>query len=231
MTKFKTLLSLILICFFTLGETDLQAKTFKRKTEHTVSKRSKRKIKKRIKRNNRRKYKCPTFASKKMEEAIKIYSNQYGVPEKIAFNIAYTETGYKGPHHKSYNPARVSRCGALGPMQLMPRYAKKYLPSKRSPRDLLHDVYLNVEISMKMLASLKDRFGTWERAVAAYATGNPRPNFYSRRIMLNDFSERWVTPKNPVMCLPDPPCFYNSDSPSHNPDYSFWKDSISVIPF
>jgi len=218
---------ILLLSFFSLGTLESQSKTHSKKTENVTSKRQKRKIKKRARRNNKRKSKCPSFAAKKMEEAIKIYSNLHGVPQRIAFNIAYTETRYLGPHHKKYNPARISRCGALGPMQIMPRYAKVYLPKGKRSRDLLHDVYLNVEISMKMLAKLKEVYGTWDRAVAAYSSGNPRINAYSRKIMGSDFSKYWVKSKGTEDCLPDPPCYYMTDSIQGSPIFSFLNHEIS----
>lgn len=132
-----------------------------------------------------------TIKSQKLYECIEKYSEELGVPKHIAYNIARLETGYKGPTHKNYNPHRRSRCGAVGPMQIIPRYAKK-LEKNLSNKILMYDIETNVRISLKMLKKHYNRYHSWEKAVACYHKGNPRPNKYSRYVTTNyDYHRKW----------------------------------------
>ena len=120
--------------------------------------------------------------SVRMYFALKKYSEKYEVPEEIAYSFAYHETGYRGPNHRSYEWRLISSAGALGPMQIMPRSARRFAPKKYSDSLLLHDIEFNVETSMRMLRFLKNRFGRWDLAAGAYNTGKPIINNYARQV-------------------------------------------------
>jgi soluble lytic murein transglycosylase-like protein len=132
-----------------------------------------------------------TIKSQKLYESIEKYSDEYNVPKHIAYNIAYMETGYRGPNHNNYNPHRRSRCGAVGPMQIIPRYAKK-LEKKVTNKILMYDIDKNVRISMKMLKIHYLKYRSWDKAVACYHKGNPKSNKYSRFVTTNyDYDRKW----------------------------------------
>lgn len=113
------------------------------------------------------------------------YSEKYEVPLQIALGIAKAETGYEGPFHWDYNPVRVSSAGACGAMQVLPSTAT-YIYGERVTKDqLLNDLELNVEISMKYMAYLYKMSKRWDIALGYYNTGTPVVNNYAMRIMKN----------------------------------------------
>lgn len=131
--------------------------------------------------------------AERMYEAIILYADSFDVPLHIAFNVATIETGYRGPNDSAYKHARVSKAGAVGPMQIMPQYASWFagFPVKR--QELKDSIELNVWLSMKILNYQYNRFGTWEKALGAYNTGQPVINKYARNGVQRDFFEkRWI---------------------------------------
>lgn len=115
------------------------------------------------------------------------YSQEYGVPLDIALGVAYQETRYQGPFHWTYVHNITSPSGAVGPMQVIPRYATKFNDGKRvSAFELRNNIELNVRVSMRMLSYLKRRYGSWGLALGAYNTGKPCYNSYASRIMSLD---------------------------------------------
>lgn len=113
---------------------------------------------------------------------IKKYSKKFGVPEEFAFAIAYHETRYQGPLHFEYDHKKVSSAGAVGPMQIIPRYAHKYAGRVITAEELKNDIELNVRISMQMLKKWHKKFGDWAMAAGAYNTGKPIINAYARSV-------------------------------------------------
>jgi len=131
--------------------------------------------------------------AERMYEAIIAYADSFDVPLHIAFNVATIETGYRGPNDTAYVHNKVSPAGAVGPMQIMPKYASWFagFPVKR--QELKDSIELNVWLSMKILNYQYDRFGTWEKALGAYNTGRPIINTYARNGVRRDFFEkRWI---------------------------------------
>ena len=130
--------------------------------------------------------------SELMFYSIEKYSEMYNIPKHIAYNIAFLETGYKGPNHSKYKPHQRSRCGAVGPMQIIPKYGKKY-GKNVNKKTLMYDIETNVTVSMKMLKNLFVKYKSWEKAVAHYHKGNPKPNKYSKYVTTNyTYSNKWV---------------------------------------
>ncbi len=130
-----------------------------------------------------------------MYENIERYSDKYRIPKYIAYNISFLETRYQGPFHWKYNPNQTSSAGALGPMQIMPGTAKmvqKYIV----PNDKLKtDIKLNVEISMKLLRKLYDKYHNWAVVCGCYNTGKPMINDYARYCINNlNYQSKWVRP-------------------------------------
>jgi soluble lytic murein transglycosylase-like protein len=120
-------------------------------------------------------------AAERMYSAITAYADTFNVPLHIAFNVATIETSYRGPEDSTYNHKRISSAGAVGPMQIMPKYASWFagFPVKR--QELKDSIELNVWLSMKILNYQYNRFGTWEKALGAYNTGRPIINSYAKK--------------------------------------------------
>lgn len=118
---------------------------------------------------------------------IKKYSKEYGVPEAYAFAVAYQETGYKGPLDFDYDHKRVSSAGAVGPMQIIPRYAGRYAGRPVTSEELKNDIQLNVRVSMKMLRSWYNIHRDWGLAAGAYNTGRPIMNEYARAVANKEY--------------------------------------------
>ena len=110
------------------------------------------------------------------------YSNEYGVPFEIAIGVAREETGYLGPFHWAYEPDRTSYANAYGAMQIQVPTANDNWSDKVTANMLLTDLDLNVHISMKLLARLRKKYGSWQVALGAYNSGRPIVNEYAVRI-------------------------------------------------
>jgi soluble lytic murein transglycosylase-like protein len=135
--------------------------------------------------------------SLKMYYCLKKYSKMYNIPEGYAFSIAYHETKYQGPFHSNYNWSRESTAGAVGPMQIIPKYgkiyAKKYLNKNITIDELNEDIELNVQLSMLMLRDwVKMSKGNWKLAFGGYNTGKLMINQYA----LNVYNKDYVWLKN-----------------------------------
>jgi soluble lytic murein transglycosylase-like protein len=132
--------------------------------------------------------------SLKMYESIEKYSKKYEIPKHIAYNIAYLETRYRGPFDFKYNGSLISSAGAKGPMQIMPTTAKYISGKNISNKELLHNVELNVEISMKLLNKLHKSYSDWSIVCGYYNTGYPKVNEYSQYCIKNkDYTQKWVS--------------------------------------
>lgn len=132
--------------------------------------------------------------AEKMYESIIQYSDSFNVPEKIAFNVAYLETKYKGPFDSTYNHKLVSKAGAVGAMQIMPRYASYFAGFNVNRTELKDSIDLNVFISMKILSQLYDKYEDWKKVLGAYNTGKPIVNGYAKKGTSMDYRDYWIKP-------------------------------------
>lgn len=131
--------------------------------------------------------------SLKMYYLIEKYSIEYSVPKHIAYNVAFLETGYKGPFHWKYNPHQTSVAGALGPMQIMPKTGKWLTNGESTKDELKMDIELNIRLSMKLLNWLYDRYGDWGLACGYYNTGYPKINDYAEYCIENlNYKSKWI---------------------------------------
>lgn len=129
-----------------------------------------------------------------MYNSIEKYATQYKVPKYIAYNVAYLETGYRGPFHWYYKPEQVSHMGAVGPMQIIPQYAHPYADKRVSTSELLKDIDLNVKVSMKMLKQWYSIHGNWVEACGAYNSGQPIHNEYAIFCANNkNYKNNWIS--------------------------------------
>lgn len=131
--------------------------------------------------------------SLEMYENLERYSDSFNIPKHIAYNIAYQETGYRGPLHWDYNPNQTSSAGAVGPMQIIPKYAHYFAGRKVTAEELKDSVELSVRISMKMLRYWYNIHKDWTLACGAYNSGRPIRNEYAVTATTNkDYKNRWI---------------------------------------
>jgi soluble lytic murein transglycosylase-like protein len=135
-------------------------------------------------------------AALRMYRAIMLYSGMYQVPKHVAFNIAHLETTYRGPQDSTYNPSRVSKMGAMGPMQIMYRYASHFAERKVTKSELRDSIEFNVNLSMKILAQNYKRYKSWKKAAGAYNTGRPVINHYAKEAVKKDYQRNWLQEEN-----------------------------------
>lgn len=131
-------------------------------------------------------------AALRMYRAIMLYSGMYQVPKHVAFNIAHLETTYRGPQDSTYNPSRVSKMGAMGPMQIRYKYASYFAERKVTKDELRDSIEFNVNLSMKILAQNYKRYKSWKKAVGAYNTGRPVINHYAKEAVKKDYQRNWL---------------------------------------
>ncbi len=99
---------------------------------------------------------------------------RHGIEPALILAVIHIESGY-------FNFAR-SPVGALGLMQVMPATGRMLAEEAglewSGPADLL-DPVLNVTLGTRYLAFLRDRYGDWDHALAAYNWG---PGAIDRRL-------------------------------------------------
>lgn len=133
--------------------------------------------------------------SHRMFYLIETYSDSFSIPKHIAYSVAYKETRYRGPLDTLYNPYLVSKAGAVGAMQIMPKYASYFAGFDVTRSQVMKDLELNVWLSMKILAKHYHQYKNWGLACGAYNTGRPIKNDYAKFCEKNeDFTKKWVGP-------------------------------------
>ena len=133
--------------------------------------------------------------AERMHDAILCYADSFNIPVEFAFNIATLETGYRGPADSTYNPSQVSHKGAMGPMQIMYKYADYFAGHKVTKSMLRDSIEFNVRLSMKILARHYNKYKNWKTVAGVYNTGRPIHNKYA--IKAADFTyytRRWILP-------------------------------------
>lgn len=129
----------------------------------------------------------------KMFSIIEQSSDKFEIPKYILYNIAYLETNYKGPFDWRYNPFLTSSAGAVGPMQIIPRYASSFAGRYVTPAELKTNIELNIYVSCKILKSLYAKYKNWELALGFYNTGYPVVNQYATFVTSNtNYKNRWI---------------------------------------
>jgi hypothetical protein len=125
--------------------------------------------------------------------SIEKYSKQYKIPKYVAYNIAFLETRYQGPFDWDYHGKLTSYAGAKGPMQIMPKTANYISGKNITQKELLHNIDLNIQISMKFLNKLHKQYNDWGLICGYYNTGYPQINEYAKFCVSNrDYKENWV---------------------------------------
>lgn len=111
------------------------------------------------------------------------YAEEYHIPKNYAFGIAYAETRYEGPKDWDYNQSLISNSGAVGPMQIMPKYAGPFIDGNFTTYELKTDIEMNVKASMRIMRMLFDKHHDWRYALGAYNTGRPCINDYAIKVI------------------------------------------------
>ena len=96
-------------------------------------------------------------AKERIKRLIKKYASHYGVDEKLIQALAHVES--------RYDCKAVSRAGAQGVMQIMPKTQKEL--GLTAP----FDPEANVEAGIRYFKRMLDRFGDTRLALAAYNAG------------------------------------------------------------
>ena len=110
------------------------------------------------------------FHPREFCEYVEKYSEEYRVPEPIIYAVIKCES--------SFDSAAVSKSGAIGLMQLMPK-TFAYLTEKLGDNyeeGMLYDPKTNIKYGTYYLSMLYERFGIWETVFAAYNCGPSRVN-------------------------------------------------------
>jgi soluble lytic murein transglycosylase-like protein len=130
--------------------------------------------------------------SLQMYESIEHWSDSFNIPKHIAYNVAYLETRYQGPFDFDYEHRKTSSAGAVGPMQIITRWAQPYVRKRVTAKELRNNIDLNVMISMKMLHKWYSIHHDWTLACGAYNSGQPIRNAYAVYATTNkDYKEKW----------------------------------------
>jgi soluble lytic murein transglycosylase-like protein len=130
-----------------------------------------------------------------MYNIIERKSKEYKIPRYILYNVAYLETGYRGPFDWSYNPELTSSAGAQGAMQIITRYAHTHAGRYVTSKELRTDIELNITISCKMLRTLYKEYGRWDLVLGYYNTGYPQVNEYASYATSNkNYKNKWYKP-------------------------------------
>lgn len=104
-------------------------------------------------------------------------ADAHGVDHLLLKALIAVESGF--------NPAAVSRAGALGLMQIMPTSGDRYATAdeRRTPAETrLRDPRTNIHTGARMLADLMRRFGRVDLALAAWNAGEGRVRRAGRRL-------------------------------------------------
>jgi soluble lytic murein transglycosylase-like protein len=128
-----------------------------------------------------------------MYTSIEKYSDIYKVPKHVAYNVAYRETRYQGPFDWNYHGRLTSYAGAVGPMQIITKWAHKHAGRHITEKELRTNIDLNVMISMKMLRKKYDTYKDWALSCGGYNTGSPIVNDYAIFCSTNkNYKKNWV---------------------------------------
>ena len=109
------------------------------------------------------------FYPREYKDCVETYADKYDVPSELVYAVIQTESNFEAKV--------ISDAGAHGLMQLMPetfQWISKNLMNEPEPTGDIIDPETNIKYGTYYLHYLKERFGNWETAVAAYNAGHNR---------------------------------------------------------
>ena len=78
-------------------------------------------------------------------------------------------------------------------MKIMPKTANWITGKNITKKELLHNIDLNVKISMELLHKLSKQYKDWAVICGYYNTGYPKVNDYARFCVSHkDYQKNWV---------------------------------------
>lgn len=89
--------------------------------------------------------------------------SQYGLDYSVVFSVMYQES--------RFNPNATSGSGAVGLMQIIPRYSQARMEKLGVTN--LYDPASNILVGIDLLAEYYYNYGSWTQALTAYRTGSP----------------------------------------------------------
>jgi soluble lytic murein transglycosylase-like protein len=118
-------------------------------------------------------YNLPTTALDPALEAAEHHGRSSGIDPMLIVAVMAIES--------SFNPVAVSRMGAQGLMQVIPRYHKDKIGDARG-KNPLFDPRLNVRVGTEVLAEGLRRFGSMQTALQYYggALGDPNASYANK---------------------------------------------------
>jgi hypothetical protein len=134
----------------------------------------------------------PKTNAERLHDAIVLFADSFNIPLHVAFNMAYLETTYRGPLDSTYDHRKTSRCGAVGAMQIMPKYASYHAGFPVTKQELRDSIELNVYISMKIMASNYAKTKSWTKSAGKYHTGKACVDTYAKKAVVKDYQSKWV---------------------------------------
>lgn len=115
--------------------------------------------------------------SKIIAEHVEKASTKYGLPVPLVLSVIRKES--------NYNPLAVSKAGAVGLMQVMPKIHK----DKYKGRNLYH-IATNIDVGCQIIREYLDREGTLDKMFHAYLSKNASKDAINK--YRNDIKNFWV---------------------------------------
>ncbi len=109
------------------------------------------------------------FYPREHKDYVEKYADEYNVPPELVYAVIQTES--------NFDENARSGAGAQGLMQLMPEtfeWVSRNLLKEPEPTGDIMDPETNIKYGTYYLRYLKNRFGNWETAIAAYNAGHNR---------------------------------------------------------
>ncbi len=124
------------------------------------------------------------FYPREYKDCVETYADKYDVPPELVYAVIQTESNFEAK--------AKSGAGAQGLMQLMPetfQWVSKNLMNEPEPTGDILDPETNIKYGTYYLHYLKERFGNWETAIAAYNAGHNRVDSWLKDSRYSDDGE------------------------------------------
>jgi soluble lytic murein transglycosylase-like protein len=123
---------------------------------------------------------CASADKQQINQLLDNAAQKYGIPPNILKAIAWQES--------RWNPGAVGDGGkSFGMMQIYTSAHPDYDVQKGKA-----DIQYNIEYGARLLRSLYDKYGSWEKAVERYNGSGPMAVRYSGSVMSKASSQPWL---------------------------------------